>query len=326
MCVHQVLALRSVVIASTCTISSDNTRSTLMSLQRWGYLLFGLAILLALTAAQRPDGQLHIFFLETAGDAALIQTPSGAFILIDGGSDPVALVGALGHKLPFWKRNIDVVILTAPDHAHLPGLVAAIARYQIVRAITPPSRSSGAVPTEWRRRLAEQRVPLQIVRTGSTFRIDQLQFRVLSVGDGATSGMLLRLEYGSTSVVFAHNSGPNAEQDLATHGLGPASLVVFPWQRDPRTDFITAIAPKAIVFTDGTQADMPAELTLPEHAVGGARVYHERLNGVIEWISDGRSTAIRVERHYCSPISLAKTGLFSPSQSPSASCSKRDRS
>ena len=180
-----------------------------------------------------------------AGDAMLIQTPSGASILIDGGSDPVALVSALGHKLPFWKRSIDAVILTAPDHAHLPGLVAAIARYHIVRAIAPPSRSSGALATEWQRRLAEQRTPLQIVRTGSTFRIDRLQFRVLSRGDGTTSGMLLRLDYGSTGVVFAHNSGADDEQDLATHGLRPASLVVFPWQRDPRTDFITAIAPKS---------------------------------------------------------------------------------
>ena len=297
-----------------------------MSLQRWGYLLFGLAILLALAAAQRPDGRLHVFFLETAGDAALIQTPSGASILIDGGSDPVALVGALGHKLPFWKRSIDAVILTAPDHAHLPGLVAAIARYHVVQAIAPPLHSSGALAAEWQRRLVEQRAPLQVVRTGSAFRIDQVQFRVLSMGNGTTSGMLLRLDYGSTSVVFAHNSGPNDEQGLATHGLRPASLVVFPWQRDPRSDFITAIAPKAIVFTDGAEADTPAELTFPERAVGGARMYHERLNGLIEWISDGRNTVVQVERHYCSPNSLAKTGLFSPSQSPSASCSKRDRS
>ena len=48
----------------------------------------------------------------------------------------------------------------------------------------------------------------------------------------AQAGMLLRLDYGATSVVFDNSGGTVDEQALIPR-LRPASLLVFPWQRDP---------------------------------------------------------------------------------------------
>src|SRR6185503_19127785 len=129
-----------------------------------GALLAAALLLLAWRA--RPDGRLHVIFLATKGDAALIQTPSGGYVLVDGGSDPAALTAALGRRLPFWRRTLDAVVLTASDGAHLPGQVAALARYRAGIALAPPAAKRSATLDEWLRLLGEQRTPVRAARAG----------------------------------------------------------------------------------------------------------------------------------------------------------------
>jgi hypothetical protein len=258
---------------------------------RAAYLALILAALLALAAWQWPDGQLHVRFPALPGDAALIQTPSGGSILIDGGADPAALAAALGRFLPFWKRSLDMVILTRADGQHLPGQVAALARYRVPLAIAPARMPRGAEANEWRRLLGVHGAEVRVARPGMRLDAGGAALRVLAAGE---SGVVLRLDYGATSVVFAHGAAAGQGAALATSGaLRPASLVTFPWQDDPRTPFLAALRPAAILFTDGQDADGAAELTFAERAVGGAAPYHERLHGTVEWVSDGRSAAVR---------------------------------
>ena len=102
--------------------------------------------------------------------------------------------------------------------------------------------------------------------------------------------MLLRLEYGSTSAVL--------DQSAIAGALGQraADMLAFPWEYDPRTPAVAAIHPRAIIFTDGASAPDPAELSFRDRAIGGARLFHERLNGTITWASDGRRAAVTSER------------------------------
>src|SRR5215211_9369947 len=103
-----------------------------------------------------PSRELRVIFLETKGDAVLIQTPAGGYVLIDGGGDPAALSAAIGRQLPFWRRTLDLVVLTAADSAHLPGQVAALSRYRAGLVLAPRTAKRGALIEEWRRLLAEQ--------------------------------------------------------------------------------------------------------------------------------------------------------------------------
>jgi beta-lactamase superfamily II metal-dependent hydrolase len=233
--------------------------------------------------------------LETKGDAVLIQTPAGGHVLIDGGGDPAALAAALGRQMPFWKRTLDVVVLTSTDAARLPGQVAALARYRAGLAIAPPTAKRGALIDEWRRLLAEQHTPARVARNGQRLDLGGATLRVLAAGDGDENGLVLRLDYGATSVLFDHSGGEADEEALAT-ALRPASLLAFPWQRDAHSAFVAALRPRAMVLTDGAQADRPIEQTFVERTIGGAALYHERLDGAITWISDGKRAWVETER------------------------------
>jgi beta-lactamase superfamily II metal-dependent hydrolase len=254
------------------------------------------AVLLVLAWRARPDGRLHVFFLETKGDAALIQTPAGGYVLIDGGGDPAALTAALGRRMPFWQRRLDAVVLTLPHSKHLPGQVAALARYRAGMALAPPAAKRSATLDEWLRLLAEQGAAVRTARAGQRLDLGGAALRVLAVGDGDESGLLLRLEYGATSVVFDQSGGEADEAALAASGPPRATLLAFPWQRDPHAAVVRALRPQALVFTDGQSADQPVEQTFVERAVGGAALYHEQLDGAIEWISDGGQAWVVTER------------------------------
>jgi beta-lactamase superfamily II metal-dependent hydrolase len=254
-------------------------------------------ILAALAWRAGPDGRLHVAFLATQGDAALIQTPAGGYVLIDGGAEPAALTVALGRQMPFWCRTLDAVVLSIPDAAHLPGQVAALARYRARVAIAPPMPKPDLLLDEWRRLLKERATPIHIARPGDQINLDGATLRVLAIGDGVDSGMVLRLDYGATSVLFDHVGGSADEEALLASGLlRPATLVAFPWQRDPHAPIVAALHPRALVLTDGQQAARPIEQTFVERTIGGAHLFHERLDGMIEWSSDGTRAWITTER------------------------------
>lgn len=278
-----------------------STTSTPTTPNHWRRHAFQGALIGVLLAALAwragPDGRLHVVFIATQGDAALIETPKGGYVLIDGGAEPAALTVALGRRMPFWRRTLDAIVLSIPDGAHLPGQVAALARYRARVAIAPPMAKHDLLLDEWRRLLNESATPIHIARPGDQLNLDGATLRVLAIGDGAEAGMILRLDYGATSVLFDHVGG-SADEDalLASGAIRPATLLVFPWQRDPHVPIVAALRPRALVLTDGQQADKPIEQTFVERSIGGARLFHERLDGLIDWSSDGKRTWITTER------------------------------
>ncbi|MEN9937118.1 MAG: hypothetical protein RLZZ387_3697 [Chloroflexota bacterium] len=238
-----------------------------------------LATLAALAWHTRPDGRLHVLFPAVDGDAALIRTPAGGFVLIDGGADPAALAAALGRAMPPWQRHLDAVVLTRADAYRLPGQVAALSRYHSAVALAPPTSSRGAAFAEWRRLLIDQRTPIRAAHPGARLDIGGATLTVLATDD---EGALLRVEYGATCALLSHTPPL-----VPPRTLRRCDLLAFPWERDPRTPLVTQTRARHILLTDGYHADDVVELTYRERAVGGARLYHERIDGAVEWVSDG---------------------------------------
>ena len=91
----------------------------------------GLALISYIIFNEFYHQRLVINFLDIGqGDAILITTPQGRDIVIDGGPDNT-LIYKLGKYLPFYDRQIDLLILTHPDSDHLVGLVEVLNRYRV---------------------------------------------------------------------------------------------------------------------------------------------------------------------------------------------------
>jgi competence protein ComEC len=107
-------------------------------LQRVIIGLLGLLAFLGLLvreANRLPDGAFHVHFLDVGqGDAALLVSPSGKQIVIDGGPDLSAL-SRIGERMSFFDRTIDLLVLTHPNTDHLVALPELAERYRIGAAL-----------------------------------------------------------------------------------------------------------------------------------------------------------------------------------------------
>ncbi len=91
-----------------------------------------VTVLLVITVASRPDGRMHLTVLDIGqGDAILVEAPSGATMLVDGGPDPELTLRRLGANLPFFARRIDLLVLTHPHQDHVAGLVDVLDRFHV---------------------------------------------------------------------------------------------------------------------------------------------------------------------------------------------------
>ena len=95
-----------------------------------------VACLVWIAALSQPSGNLNVVFADVGqGDMTIITTPSGSVIVVDGGPDPDRAAVALGDALPFWKRDVDLVILTHPHSDHAAGLNETLRRYDAARIL-----------------------------------------------------------------------------------------------------------------------------------------------------------------------------------------------
>jgi hypothetical protein len=248
-------------------------------------------VLIALLVAGRPQPGLRIVFPALEGDGALITTPDGHTLLIDGGADGAAVATWLGSTLPFGQRHIDAVIATRADAHTLPGQIAALRRYNVREALIAASDRRTSSVDAWWSLLEDQATTAQTANAGDRIEAGGCSAEVLNAHDGRLS---LLLQCGSTIVYFLQALDDDGEAALEELTLPPATLIVYPWDRPTNTPLLHRLQPAAIVFSEGGDGDLQASWA--ERQVGSARLYHEALSGAVELRDDGQRVTITTER------------------------------
>ncbi len=254
-------------------------------------------------AVSRPDGLLHVWMLDVGGSNAIFaQTPDGAQLLIDGGSFPARLLTALGDRMPFNDREIEVIAITQPDEANFAGLRSVLGRY-----------SAGIILTNGQANLGEAWAELQeavgstgqiAVRAGYTITSDDgVTLEVLhppqapaledNLNDGA---MVLRLSFGEASFLLTSDLSENGQQAMLEAGITPQTAILqFP-QGGAALDeaFLAAVQPQVVVVQSDSAShrDNADTLALLENIPR----YHTDEGGTIHLYTDGRDLWVVQER------------------------------
>jgi competence protein ComEC len=230
---------------------------------------------IALTA---PDGKTHIVFLD--GGTTIAQSPRGARIVIDGGASPSATLAALGQRMPFWERAIDVLVLTDADDAHLAALIAILERYEVrhIVAVNTPAKPTVA-QLKWRDLIASRRVPVTPAEAGVEIVLEQgWRVEIVSARE-ETSSAIARLRAGSTTFLFAESADADAQTALLQSGDDLTSSVLIA-PRKITNDFADAVDPLFAVFFARSARDQPTPDALA--ALARATILQPRERGTIE--------------------------------------------
>ncbi|HLB49477.1 MAG TPA: ComEC/Rec2 family competence protein [Anaerolineales bacterium] len=244
----------------------------------------------------QPDGRLHVTFFDVGhGDAALIQTPSGRYALIDGGPSPNALAESLGRSLPAGTRALDLVVAAAPEPGSLGGLPALLDRYTLGRVVLAGDAQRSAAYREWTEGLKTRSVPTLTAEVGQRFDLgDGVMLTVIATGpDGAT----LRLDYGNASFLFPIGLDAKASTDLAASGqITPITVLLAPDHGDQNSIsalFLDAAQPSAVVIAIGG-GNNPDEQTMK--LFGERTKLRTDQRGAISFATDGKQLWAEAER------------------------------
>ena len=248
------------------------------------------------------------------GDSALIVTPEGRQVLVDGGPGGMGAAQAVGDRMPFWDRDLDMVVLTHPDEDHFRGLVEVLRRYGVDNVLESGRVSENPLYLEWEKALEGRKSrPIAAFQGQSLVLDSNVLLEVLNPppqaisGTGSNSnnnGVVLRLTYGRVSFLLTADIEGEAESRLLQGGLPLQSSVLKVPHHGSKTSttppFLSAVSPLAAVISSGADnrfAHPHPEVTDRLAAMpGGARTYLTADRGDIEFITDGERLWVRTER------------------------------
>lgn len=274
----------------------------------WSVIVPALVlVMLLVVTGQQPDGRLHLWVLDVGqGEAILVKTPGGRTAVIDGGPAGTPLLSAVGSRLPFWQRNLDLVVLTQPSQDRLMGLVDLLGHYDVEQVVQREFTPTGAVEEQWQSLLRSSGAPVHRAQWGDKLTFEgeaNVTLEVLYVGEVQDEPMSLRLTYGPHSILIGGDVRAEAEARMVGYWgdkLRSLALVVGRYgSKDATSDrLLQAAQPRVAAISVGAdnRFDYPAPETLERLAAAGATVYRTDLNGSVEIVMDRERLWVKTER------------------------------
>ena len=295
------------------------TASAPLADKRVPWWLVGLAVSLAAlswtAALSLPDQRLHVAFVDVGqGDGAFITTPSGRQIVVDGGPDPLAMVRALGARMPPVDRTVDIVVLTHPHADHVNGLLEVLRRYEVALVLerqiayeSPPHQAwRGLVEGSAARVVQAEAGQVISMGDGVILRVVSPPARLLqgTVSDVDNSSVVLRVEYGDVSFLLTGDMFEEGEAALVGSGAPIDSDVLKVGHHGSRNssslEFLASVSPAIAVIATGedNRFGHPHAETLEalQQHVSGELLFLTSERGAVEFVTDGRRLEVSTER------------------------------
>lgn len=201
-----------------------------------------------------------IFFDVGQGDSVLIITPGGKIILIDGGPDDKVL-RHLGEVLPFWKRNIDLLVITHAHDDHIVGLIPVSLRYKIKQVLynnlnfkTPTLETLTSIfkSQQFNMTLAregmrfdfDKNCSLSVLSASKEMSLDENDYSIVTLFNCLNKKILLTGDAGEYIEDYLINKNNNLRSDIlkiSHHGSLSANSEFF----------LRALSPKLVVISVG---------------------------------------------------------------------------
>ena len=262
--------------------------------------VLGLAAVLVWRAAlTAPDGRLHLTLLEVgSGDAILVETPEGRYLLINGGPSASLLSDGLGRRLPLFQRQLDWLVVAAPRSEQIGGLARSLERFpprEVLWAGLPsPCRQADYL----REVLSGEQIPVMAAEKGQVFDLGKgATLEVVAAGPRGAVLLLawehfrallpLGLSAGDfESLRMGKEIGRVSVLLLADNGYGPLTPQAWVANLNPRL-FLLSVA-----------ADDPNGLPDREtlEALTSAPLLRTDEHGWVEISTDGQQMWVEVEK------------------------------
>lgn len=252
--------------------------------------------------SREPDNYLTVNFLDVGqGDAIFIETPFHNQVLIDGGPGS-AVLSQLGQVMPFYDKEIDLVILTHPDADHLSGLVEVVERYKVNKVVTTGVKTNTKEFQVWQKAIQNKNIPIQIAEADQVIKLSQnIHLYVLTpfedvdgkeVKDLNETSIVNRLVYGDFKALLTGDAEFKTEKELLERDIFIDSDVLKVGHHGSKNstsqDFLDVVSPEVAVIQVGENNRYHHPTAEVLGRLKNIKVYRTDQDGRIEVKSDGK--------------------------------------
>ena len=250
-------------------------------------------------------GTLRVDFIDVGqGDAALVTSPTGKTVLIDGGprEGRRALVAFLDAHL---HGPLDLILLTHRHDDHLAGLAPVVSRFGVRQFLDAPVEHAQKDYTSLMRALEASHAAVRQAERGRKIDLGGGAWLTLlgppeplitgSHSDVNANSVVARLDFGETRFLFMGDAETGTERWLLAERADVRARVLKVAHHGSRFSstprFLHAVAPEIAVISVGEKNDYhhPAPGTLRRLESGGATVYRTDVDGTVTIESNGRN-------------------------------------
>jgi len=282
------------------------------------FVALSLALALILGAIlSLPDQNLHLIFCDVGQGDAILIIKGTTQVLIDGGPGEKVL-GCLSNHLPFWDKDLEMVILTHPEYDHITGLVSVIERYSVKQLSSNSLLAESGVFNNFREKVVERKIPVFSPKAGEKIKIGNLEMEILFpleklgneivwksgenpqvlglstyTGNFNETAIVSLLEFGNFRALLTGDIGAEQEGEIAQELEGVDILKVAHHGSKYSTseEFLEKIKPALAVISVGAsnRYGHPTSEVLERLRNLGVEILRTDINGEIEVVSDGKS-------------------------------------
>lgn len=195
-----------------------------MKHRKYSYILiaglFALSLILAAIIFSSHNQKLKVIFLDVGqGDAILIEKGTNQ-ILIDGGASSQKELEELGKYIPFWDREIEMVIATHPDQDHIGGLIGVLKSYRVRSEMDNFADGDSEVYRNYLQLISDKKINRLRGELGMNIKIDDAILAILyprkdlvnNPKNTNADSIVAKLTSGSNSFLFTGDF-PTEEDD-----------------------------------------------------------------------------------------------------------------
>lgn len=263
-----------------------------------------------LRVAPSGAGRLTLHFVDVGqGDAAVLRTPNGHFVVIDAGPRDERFDAGASRVVPLLQREgartIDVLIASHAHLDHVGGFGAVLSALPVGTVLEPAAPGTDSTYREMLGLVGQSGAAWDAARRGERFTVDSVEFSVLHP-DTAWSGwgldlnedsVVLLVRYGGFRAIFMGDAG-EAPEAMLRGRVGHVDLLKVGHHGSRGASgpaWLAELSPRVAVLSVGShnRYGHPAPEALQRLGAQHATIWRTDQEGTVTVVTDGRHVEVR---------------------------------